>query len=46
MVQLNLEGRIEEIRNTLNVWCGRNMTIFWKGYGPEDIGAEQNNKHM
>ena len=30
MVQLNLEGRIEEIRNTLNVWCGRNMTIFGK----------------
>ena len=30
MVQLNLQGRIEEIKNTLNVWSGRNMTIFGK----------------
>ena len=30
MVQLNLQGRIEEIRNTLNVWSGRNITIFGK----------------
>ena len=30
MVQLNLEGRIEEIRNTLNVWSCRKMSIFGK----------------
>ena len=30
MVQLNLEGSIEEIRNTLNVWCGRKRTLFGK----------------
>ena len=41
MVQLNLQGRIKEIKSTLNVWYGRNM----KGHGPEDIGAKQN-KYM
>ena len=28
MIQLNLQGKIEEMKNTLNMWNSRNMTIF------------------